>query len=319
MNSNFKNDIDEGLSKSLKTLPSKYFYDTIGDDLFVKIMNLPEYYITKAEFDIFKNQTKSIISALEIKPNQYFELIELGAGDGTKTKELLKVLIAENYNFKYLPIDISTNALNKLEANLNKELPSLKVSQKQGDYFHVLDSLKTSKHSKVVLFLGSNIGNMEDENAKQFIVNLSNALNTDDKILLGVDLIKSKDIVLPAYNDKSGVTKAFNINLLNRINKELDADFNLKDFSHQPEYTESEGIARSYIVSNKDQEVRIGALNKSFHFKKDERINTEISRKYNDAVLNSIIENSHLKIVSKLLDSKNYFANYILAKSRVDV
>ncbi|MCX7548161.1 L-histidine N(alpha)-methyltransferase [Xanthomarina sp. F1114] len=315
MNKKFKNDINEGLSKLSKTLPSKYFYDKIGDALFVKIMNLPEYYLTKAEFDIFKNQTKNIISSLDIKPNTYFELIELGAGDGTKTKELLKVLLLENFQFEYLPVDISQNALDNLEANLNKELPKLKVTKKQGDYFSVLDSLKTSKHPKVVLFLGSNIGNMEDEKASRFITNLSNSLNTKGKILLGVDLIKAQDIVLPAYNDKAGVTKAFNLNLLHRINRELDANFSIKDFSHQPEYSEKEGIARSYIVSNIDQDVSIGALNKVFHFKKDEKIYTEISRKYNDLVLNEILKNSELKIVTKLLDAKGYFADYILIKT----
>ncbi|GGG54490.1 L-histidine N(alpha)-methyltransferase [Bizionia arctica] len=315
MNSNFKKDINDGLSSPIKTLSSKYFYDTAGDALFVKIMNLPEYYLTKAEFDIFKNQTQNIIKSLNIEPDTFFELVELGAGDGTKTKELLKVLISENYNFKYLPVDISNNALDKLKANLNTELPTLKVSKKQGDYFDVLDSLKASNHPKVVLFLGSNIGNMEDEQAKLFISKLSNSLNISDNVLLGVDLIKSKDIVLPAYNDKSGVTKAFNLNLLNRINNELDADFNIDAFSHQPEYTEKEGIARSFIVSNKEQEVRIGALDKVFKFKKDEKIHTEISRKYNDTILNTILENSQLKKVTKLLDSKSYFADYILIKS----
>ncbi|HAB27673.1 MAG TPA: L-histidine N(alpha)-methyltransferase [Xanthomarina gelatinilytica] len=315
MNTKFQNDINEGLSKALKSLQSKYFYDKTGDDLFVKIMNLPEYYLTKAEFDIFKNQTKNIIAALDINPNVYFELIELGAGDGTKTKELLKVLISENFNFDYIPIDISNNALKQLETNLNTEIPNLKVTKKQGDYFNVLDGLKTSNHPKVVLFLGSNIGNMEDEKAKRFISKLSSSLNPNDKVVLGVDLIKSKDIVLPAYNDKAGVTKAFNFNLLNRINKELDANFNIDQFSHQPEYTETEGIARSYIVSNTDQEVHIGALNKTFQFKKGEKIHTEISRKYNDEILNSILENSSLRIVTKLLDSKSYFADYILIKT----
>lgn len=315
MNTKFQNDINEGLSKALKSLPSKYFYDKTGDDLFVKIMNLPEYYLTKAEFDIFKNQTKNIIAALDINPNVYFELIELGAGDGTKTKELLKVLISENFNFDYIPIDISNNALKQLETNLNTEIPNLNVTKKQGDYFNVLDGLKTSNHPKVVLFLGSNIGNMEDEKAKRFISKLSSSLNLNDKVVLGVDLIKSKDIVLPAYNDKAGVTKAFNFNLLNRINKELDANFNIGQFSHQPEYTETEGIARSYIVSNTDQEVHIGALNKTFQFKKGEKIHTEISRKYNDEILNSILENSSLRIVTKLLDSKSYFADYILIKT----
>lgn len=315
MKDTFKNDIDKGLSAPEKTLPSKYFYDKIGDALFIKIMNLPEYYLTKAEFDIFKNQTQHIIKGLKISPDRYFELIELGAGDGTKTKELLKVLSNNNYLFKYIPIDISSNALEQLESRFTEELPAVKIAPKQGDYFHVLDSLKASKHPKVVLFLGSNIGNLTDTEAELFITNLSAVLNTNDKVLLGVDLIKPEHIVLPAYNDKAGITKDFNFNLLNRINSELDANFNLDHFYHAPEYSETTGVAQSFIVSKRDQEVRIEALNKTFSFRNGEKIHTETSRKYNDDVLRSILKNSKLTIASKLLDSKEYFADYILVKS----
>ncbi|TYB71487.1 L-histidine N(alpha)-methyltransferase [Bizionia saleffrena] len=314
MKDTFKNDINIGLSANEKSLPSKYFYDKIGDALFVKIMNLPEYYLTKAEFDIFKNQTQDIIDTLKIAPDTYFELIELGAGDGTKTKELLKVLSHKNYAFEYLPIDISLNALEQLETRLSKELPKVKVTKKQGDYFEVLEGLKNSHHPKVVLFLGSNIGNLGDAEAKTFISNLSDALNKNDKVLLGIDLIKPEHIVLPAYNDKAGVTKAFNFNLLHRINSELEADFNLQQFSHTPEYSENTGIAKSFIVSDKNQNVTIGALNKTFQFKAGEKIHTETSRKYNDDVLGSILKNSDLSIVTKLLDSNKYFADYILEK-----
>lgn len=315
MKDTFKNDINIGLSADSKSLPSKYFYDRIGDALFVKIMKLPEYYLTQAEFDIFKNQTQEIIEALNISPNTYFELIELGAGDGTKTKELLKVLSHKKFQFEYVPIDISLNALEQLETNLSEELPDIMVTKKQGDYFNVLDGLKNSHHPKVVLFLGSNIGNLSDTEAKTFISNLSDSLNINDKVLLGVDLIKSEDIVLPAYNDKAGVTKAFNFNLLNRINRELEANFNLEHFSHIPEYSENTGIAKSYIVSDRNQNVTIGALNKTFEFKAGEKIHTETSRKYNDTVLASILKNSELCITAKLLDSNKYFADYILKKS----
>jgi len=314
MKNTFKNDINNGLSANEKALPSKYFYDKIGDALFVKIMNLPEYYLTRAEFDIFKNQTQAIIDALNIAPNTYFELIELGAGDGTKTKELLKVLSSKNYDFEYVPIDISTNALDQLESRLTVELPAVKVAKKQGDYFSVLENLKNSNHPKVVLFLGSNIGNLTDTEAETFISNLSDSLNTKDKVLLGIDLIKPQHIVLPAYNDSSGVTKAFNFNLLHRINEELDANFIIDQFSHAPEYSETTGIAKSYIVSDKDQNVTIGALNKTFQFKTGEKIHTETSRKYNDTLLRSILENSELVITDKLLDSKKYFADYVLEK-----
>ncbi len=124
MNSTFKNEVQQGLSSTPKTLPSKYFYDKKGDALFVEIMNLPEYYLTRSELDIFQNKTQELIEAFGVQPDSYFELIELGAGDGTKTKELLKVLDEKNYNFDYVPIDISANALQGLKANLNKEIPN---------------------------------------------------------------------------------------------------------------------------------------------------------------------------------------------------
>jgi L-histidine N-alpha-methyltransferase len=138
MKSTFKNEVHQGLSSIPKTLPSKYFYDKKGDALFVEIMNLPEYYLTRSEFDIFQNKTQDLIEAIGIQPNSYFELIELGAGDGTKTKELLRELVTQNYNFDYFPIDISSNALELLKQDLNTEIPTLNVQPKQGDYFKIV-------------------------------------------------------------------------------------------------------------------------------------------------------------------------------------
>lgn len=314
MNTTFKNDIDKGLSSHPKRLPSKYFYDKTGDALFVEIMNLPEYYLTRSELDIFQNKTQELIDALGVKPDSYFELIELGAGDGTKTKELLKVLAKENFHFDYFPIDISVNALQILKENLQKEIPAVSVQTQQGDYFEVLASLKISKNSKIVLFLGSNIGNMSDNIAAEFIHNLGVNLQIGDKLLIGADLIKAKEIVLPAYNDNQGITAKFNLNLLHRINTELGADFKLNQFQHQPEYTEEEGIAKSYIVSPCKQNVYIKDLEKSFSFKKGERIHTEISRKYNDTILNKIIKNTDFVLQHKIMDEKEYFADYILER-----
>ncbi|OBX24618.1 dimethylhistidine N-methyltransferase [Gelidibacter algens] len=312
MNNNFQRDIDLGLSAQNKTLPSKYFYDEIGDALFVEIMKMPEYYLTKAEFDIFKNKSQELIKVLKLNPSTFFELVELGAGDGTKTKQLLKALDDQNYNFEYMPIDISKNALKHLKASVNAELPTVRITPKQGDYFNVLADLKQSEHPIVVLFLGSNIGNLPDERAKEFIQKLSDNLKVGDRVLLGVDLIKSESIVLPAYNDAQGITKRFNLNLLTRINKELDANFDLNSFTHQPEYIEQEGIARSFLVSTKDQTVAIRSLNKTFTFAKNEKIQTETSRKYNDYIMKGILGESSLKIIDRLTDSQNLFADYIL-------
>ena len=290
MNQQFKMDVEAGLSKSPKSLSSKYFYDAIGDALFVKIMHLPEYYLTRTELEIFEEKSNQMIDSFQIEKENYFELIELGAGDGLKTRELLKCLQNRAFNFDYFPVDISQNALDQLEISLKKSLPGLGIKKQQGDYFEILASLKKSKHPKVILFLGSNIGNMNDETAAQFIYELSANLTTNDKLLLGVDLKKDASIVLPAYNDRNGITRAFNLNLLTRINKELGGNFNVEQFDHQPEYSDPEGIAKSFLVSLKKQKVHIEAINKSFEFQKDEKIATEISRKYSDETIEKLIK-----------------------------
>lgn len=314
MKEQFNMEVDRGLSSSPKTLPSKYFYDKKGDALFVQIMNMPEYYLTRAEFEIFKEQNEEIIEALDIKQNKYFELIELGPGDGTKTKELLKTLVSGNYDFDYLPVDISQNALDQLEQSLEKELPEVSVKKKQGDYFSMLESLKEVKQQKVIFFLGSNIGNLTDTEAADFIYKLGANLRSGDKLLLGVDLIKSEAIVGPAYDDPKGITKMFNLNLLHRINNELDGNFSLDSFVHKPEYSEEEGIARSFIESSKDQTVRINGNANAYFLKKGEKIHTEISRKYNDKIIKNIIKSTDFRISGKLTDSKNYFSDYILTR-----
>lgn len=310
----FEKDVKEGLSQSPKYLPSKYFYNKKGDELFVQIMNMPEYYLTRAEFEIFKEQTNLIIDALGVKPDSYFELVELGAGDGTKTKELLKVLLNKGFKFEYLPVDISSNALTKLKESLESEMEELTVKTKQGDYFQVLESLKSTNTQKVVLFLGSNIGNLEDKEAHQFMNQLAEVLNTGDRLLLGVDVIKATEIVLPAYNDKAGITKAFNLNLLARINDELGADFDLASFKHQPEYSEEVGVAKSFLVSTRAQKVNINGSD-TVNFNAGERIHTEISRKYNDEIIAKITKDTKFRLQEKLQDRRGYFADYILVRA----
>ncbi|MEX2589201.1 MAG: L-histidine N(alpha)-methyltransferase, partial [Chitinophagales bacterium] len=219
---NFIKDVDEGLSKASKTLSSKYFYDKKGDALFVEIMRMPEYYLTRAEFEILQKQAVEITKTLSLNPDTTFEIIELGAGDGEKTKEFIRYLMQENFKFKYMPVDISQNVLGILQNSMLKEFPNLKIAPMQGDYFQVLEGIKHTPHPKLVLFLGSNIGNLKDENAQKFLKQIGQKLSTGDHLLLGVDLIKPAEIVVPAYNDAKGITAAFNLNILERINRELD-------------------------------------------------------------------------------------------------
>lgn len=311
LNQVFLKEVDEGLSSEKKYLSSKYFYDEKGDELFVKIMNMPEYYLTNSEFEILSKQSKEIVDSLGLDKTTYFECYELGAGDGTKTIEFLKEL--QPFKFNYLPIDISPYAIDTIESNMAETLPWLKVNGQVGDYFERLNSLK-SNHPKVILFLGSNLGNYPDEQATDFISKISAVMNKGDQLILGVDLKKEREVVLPAYDDTNGFTSEFNLNLLDRINHELDADFDRDAFEHAPYYDEKEGIAWSYIKSLKDQQVKIKPLKKVYHFKKGEMIHTEISRKYNDEILKNVIRETGLEIKSSFLDQKKYFCDYVLIK-----
>jgi L-histidine N-alpha-methyltransferase len=314
MNQQFLNDVLEGLSKTpQKTLPSKYFYDKKGDELFVQIMAAPEYYLTNAEMDIFQNKTDEMISALDIQPEINYNLIELGAGDGTKTFHLLDRMVSRGFQFEYMPVDISKNALTGLESMLNKRLPELKVIPQQGDYFVTLEQLKMNNKPKIVLVLGSNIGNLQDHLAAEFIYKLGANLKKGDKIVLGVDLIKAKEIVLPAYNDAKGITAEFNLNLLDRINSELNGNFNRQYFVHKPYYEENEGIAKSFLMSTIKQKVSV--FGKEFEFDEGETIQTEISRKYKDEIIYQILSNTDIVLEKKIMDSNSLFADYILKRN----
>ena len=314
MKEQFQKDVDHGLSQPQKHLSSKYFYDKKGDELFMQIMAMPEYYLTRSELEIFKLQTDEMINALKVDKNEPFELIELGAGDGTKTKYLLNGLLDAGYQFEYLPVDISLNVLNHLQDSLLEELPELIVKPQHGDYFEILSETQSSQLPKVVLFLGSNIGNLKDHQAAQFIYDLGVYLKPGDKLMIGVDKVKPVDVVLPAYNDKAGLTSQFNINLLHRINVELGGDFQLDDFYHAPEYTQEEGIARSFLTSKKDQTVTISQTGKSYDFHAGEKIHMEISRKYTTEIMNEIIRDTDFEIIEVLSDSLNYFSDYILQR-----
>lgn len=315
INEEFAREVEAGLTASPKRLSSKYFYDSKGSALFAQIMDLPEYYLTDAELEILKEQSPAIMDRLGIDRETPFELVELGAGDGVKTIELLKHLEAGGYRYRYVPIDISQQALDQLEKNIRAALPDKRIQPKKGDYFKKLSELSDSDTPKVVLFLGSNLGNMKDDRAHGFIKSLADNLPPGDKLLLGTDLMKDASIVLPAYNDSQGVTRDFNLNLLKRINRELGADFDLDAFTHAPEYDEKEGITKSYLRSEKDQEVSIRAIGKTIPFQRHEKIHTEISRKYNDAILEDICRGTGMKVIGKFTDHRDYFADYVLEKA----
>lgn len=314
INEEFSSDVHAGLSRHPKTLPSKYFYDKRGDELFMQIMDLPEYYLSRAEMEIFTELTDVLIQRLELQPGQHFELIELGAGDGTKTRRLLKALLEQSYSFDYLPVDLSQNVLNHLQNILDEELPELSFHPEQGDNLEIMSKLHAGTAPKVVLFLGSNIGNLSDKQAAKFIYELGRHLKCGDKFLLGVDLIKPSDIVLPAYNDSRGITREFNINLLRRINNELGGNFDLDAFEHRPEYEQAVGVAMSFLASTTEQSVTIGSTGASYQFAAGEKILTEISRKYNEDIIGELLASTDFAVIDILTDRKGYFADYIIER-----
>lgn len=303
MTDTFLADILAGLQMSPKTLPSKYFYDTTGSKLFQMIMQLPEYYLTKSEYEILDTQSSQIFK--DFKPNSNFDIVEFGAGDGSKTKLLLKEFMSHTNDFDYSPVDISSSVLEELEGNFRAELPNLNINLLNDDYFEALESLKLRKTTKLVLFLGSNVGNFKDNREIQFLHTMRCKLNKGDYALIGFDLKKDPHIILDAYNDKTGVTREFNLNLLKRVNRELGADFDIPSFTHFPTYNPISGEARSFLVSLKKQVVNVGLSEIQFEY--GEPIFMEVSKKYSPLDIAELSARSGFEIVQNYYDCKHYF------------
>ncbi len=305
----FADDVQRGLSAAPKFLSSKYFYDDEGSRLFQEIMKLPEYYLTRAEFEIFSEQTKEIYATFEAETGA-FDLIELGAGDGTKTSLLIDFFLERQAEFTYVPIDISAEALKFLTEKFAKQFPELSIQAEQGDYFRTLETFKSkSARRKIILFLGSNIGNFGKAQAQDFFKGLRAVMNTGDRLFIGFDLQKDPRTILRAYDDARGVTAEFNLNLLARINRELGATFNRADFSHYASYHPIDGAARSFLISRKAQTVFVKALNESFEFAAWEPIFMEISQKYTPEMINELAQASDFEVVENFSDDKQFYVN----------
>lgn len=314
IDTSFKKEVFIGLSSFPKFLSSKYIYDSNGDKLFQDIMSMPSYYLTNCEFEIFANHTEAIGKLFRDK-TKGLDLIELGAGDGKKTKLLLNYMSDNHFNFVYKPIDISENAIELLTANLASEIPSLKVDAEVGEYFQVLERIKSfNKRKKVILVLGSNIGNLSHPKAIDFLSKLAKSLLPEDILFMGFDQKKDPQTILDAYNDKEGITAAFNKNLLERINRELGGSFKLDKFKHWETYNPETGTAKSFLVATEAMSVEIKEIDLSIEFASWESIHTEISQKYDDDTVNWLADQSGLTIKTSFLDSKGYYKNYAFIK-----
>lgn len=309
----FEKEVYEGLTAFPKYLSSKYFYDKTGDKLFQQIMALPEYYLTDCEYDIIA-QHKNELAQL-FKADKGFDLIELGAGDGKKTKILLQFLYESGIDFSYKPIDISPDVLEELEHSVKEVWPDMHLKTQQGTYFKVLEKLNTySDRKKVILVLGSNIGNLSHPQAIDFLRNLQRSMTEDDLLFMGFDQKKYPKLILDAYNDTQGVTEAFNKNILTRINRELDANFDVDKFIHWPTYDPESGTAKSFLVSTENQEVNLNKIDLSVSFEAWESIHTEISQKYDDTIVEWLAKEAHLEVAEQFSDANGFFKDYVFRR-----
>lgn len=312
----FAEDVRRGLTREPKSLPPKYFYDELGSHLFDAICLLPEYYLTRAEREIFETHAASIVAAASGNGAAALTLVELGSGSATKTRLLIEAALARQTSLLYVPVDISRAALEASARALLQSYPDLSVEGFASDYdsaFPLLRARLAREDARaLVLFLGSNVGNFDPEEARDFLRRLRAALRPGDCLLMGADLKKDAATLEAAYDDSLGVTAAFNLNLLARINRELRADFRLRDFRHVAVYNERAGRVEIYAESAREQTVNVRALDLVVRFARGERVHTENSYKYDLAGILRLAEETGFRSANTWLDDAERFSSNLL-------
>jgi dimethylhistidine N-methyltransferase len=305
----FALDVLVGLSEERKSIPSRYMYDAEGSRLFSRIMDMPEYYPTDCERDILETHRDAIA---DLVGGETFNLVELGAGDGRKTEILLAHFLKRKLDFQYVPIDISESAMQHLTEGLNTRFGGLDTNGLVSEYFTGLKWLNNrSRRRNVVLFLGSSVGNFTHAENTVFLRNLWNSLEHDDIVLIGFDLKKDIQLLMAAYNDSEGITSAFNLNLLRRINSELGGQFDLDKFRHVGTYDVFSGTMQSYLISLETQQVMIEKIGRSFSFRPWEPIHTEFSHKYLAEDIEALASDTGFAVERHLYDARRYFVDSI--------
>ncbi|MCI0349698.1 MAG: L-histidine N(alpha)-methyltransferase [Acidobacteriales bacterium] len=300
-------DVIEGLTSRPKSLPPKLFYDAEGSAIFEEITRLPEYYLTRTELGILQERAGEICRHCE--PG--VSLVELGAGSGHKTRTIIASLLRRQLWLNYFPVDVSAAALQSAKAALEAEFEYLSVRPIVMDYSESMRFLRRIPRPRLVLYIGSSIGNLEPRQAAFLLRQLRAQLEPGDCFLLGTDLVKERAILLPAYDDADGVTAAFNKNVLARINRELGGHFDLALFKHVASWNESESRMEMYLESRAEQVVRIDALNLSVPFAKGERIHTENSYKYRVEDVRFMLTEAGFELAHTWYDERKWFAVHL--------
>ena len=305
----FQTVVSQGLAAAQKHLPCRFFYDTPGSHLFEQICSLPEYYPTRTEQAILQRHAPELTA----RAGDDLTLVEFGSGSSFKTRLLMDALLARQNQLHYLPIDISKEFLHHSALTLLTEYSDLSVTAIAGEYNDAIDALPPDSGPRLFLFLGSNIGNFEREEAIAFLRRMRRRMQPNDRLLLGVDLVKDPTVLEAAYNDAAGVTAAFNKNLLQRCNRELQADFDLAQFDHHAPFIPAESRIEMRLVSRCDQTVTLGATDERFHFRAGEFIHTEYSHKYTLSDVYTLCRQAGLETMACRQDERGWFNVSLLA------
>lgn len=301
--SSIAEDVLEGFSRTPKSLPPKLLYDATGSALFEQITCLPEYYPTRTEAGILTVHAEEICNHLR----RNVSVSELGAGTATKTRILLRSLVQRQFGVNYFPLDVSDAALQLAKDEVEGELRTVKVHPQLGDF----DNLAFLEHQtppRLVLYIGSSIGNLENDEAIALLQNIAQNLSIGDKLLLGADLVKDAEVMCAAYDDSEGVTALFNKNLLARINRELGGHFDPESFCHVSFWNEAESRIELHLESTYRQAIRIDTLDMTFHFDRGERIHTENSYKYTIEHLENMLRSAGFQVENTWTDPASWFA-----------
>jgi len=307
----FAEEISSSLNRDSKFITPKFFYDKKGSDLFEKICTLPEYYPTRTEISILKNLQTELPSFID----DSFRLVELGSGASVKTRLLLDIFTKIQQTTEYFPIDIS-EILTESSEQLLQDYDNLRITGIIDTYEGGLEFLKNYDHkNNLILFLGSSFGNFSPADGKIFLEKINSTMKSGDLFLIGLDLVKDSQILESAYDDAQGVTAEFNLNVLSRINDELDADFNLNNFSHYSTYNKEDQRIEMYLKSLVNQSVIISKSNLSLNLEKNELIHTEYSHKYTLEQIKTLLESTGFKTNHTWLDGNTHFSLTLVSKN----
>ncbi len=307
----FADEISFSLNQDFKFINPKFFYDKKGSELFEKICDLSEYYPTKTEIGILKKLKDELPPYLDAP----FRLVELGSGSSVKTRLILDILNQIQEKIEYLPIDIS-EILTESSALLQRDYKNLHITGIIDTYEGGLEFLKNYDDQKnLIIFLGSSFGNFTSDEGKEFLEKINSTMKKDDLFLIGLDMVKNKMILENAYNDSQGITAQFNLNVLSRINDELDADFDLNNFAHHAIYNENDQRIEMYLKSLVNQSVIISKANISLTLKQNELIHTEHSHKYKLSQIRELMHQTGFSIKNTWLDENDHFALTLVSKN----